>query len=420
MNARCRPMELLNSLRILFSVQRNVGDFFSPLIFSCIVLFFSIITVAHAQPGNYRPHAQSSWEHLDHNRELLPASREQPGNYPESPSREQPLFYRMQQWGSESQYSPWTVLLNGGFDILQLDRYRRDVFDYPFAQAGRTVFGNLAKPLPLIHRYGWNQFLRNEILPLEFSEGASWWPNYQLHLIGGGMTYVKLGEWYEQHGFAAPRVWSAATVMSYHLLNEVVENNANEGELIDPLADIYIFDIGGILLFSIDDVALFFSRTLHMTDWSLQPTLNVTDATLRNTGQYFVVKYDLPFWENYSAIYVFGVNGLAGLTRRFHDGTAFSIAAGLRNADVIPETDNPLHLTGSLVWSAGLFYDRENSLLASLVLSGISSNLATLNVYPGFMDVAGIRPGFWCTVTTEGRMLFGITTQWGVGIGAGE
>ncbi|MBE0643719.1 MAG: hypothetical protein IH600_06530 [Bacteroidetes bacterium] len=339
----------------------------------------------------------------------------------QGPEREtQALFYHGQDWGSETQYAPWTLLLNGGFDILQLDRYRRDVFNYPFAQAGRTVFSNLAKPLPLIHRYGWGNFLRNEIFPLEFSEGASWWPNYQLHLIGGGMTYVKMGEWYAQHGFAAPRAWSAATVMTYHLLNEVMENNAQEGELIDPLADIYLFDIGGMLLFSIDDVALFFSRTLHMNEWSLQPTLGVSDMTLRNTGQYFVVKYDLPFWDKYSLIYVFGVNGLAGLTRRFNNGTSLSVAAGLRNADILPETDNPLHLTGSLVWSAGVFYDRENSLLASLILSGISSNLATLNVYPGFVDIAGLRPGCWCTVTTEGELLFGLTTQWGVGLGKGE
>lgn len=332
----------------------------------------------------------------------------------------QPLYYRGRDWGSEAQYSPLAVLLNGGFDILQLDRYRRDVFNYPFAQAGRTVFGNLARPLPLINRYGWGRFLRYEVLPLEFSEGASWWPNYQLHLVGGGMTFVKLGEWYDQHGFAAPRVWSAGTVMAYHLLNEVVENNSVEGELIDPLADIYLFDIGGILLFSIDDVSLFFSRTLHLTDWSLQPTVDVTDWTLRNTGQYFIVKYDLPFWDRHSLFYLFGINGLAGLTRRFDDGSAVSVAAGLRNADVIPETENPLHLTGSLVWSAGLFYDRDNSLLASFVLSGISSNIATLNVYPGFVDLAGVRPGFWCTVTTEGYVLAGMTARCGIGIGVGH
>jgi len=208
--------------------------------------------------------------------------------------------------------------------------------------------------------------------------------------------------------------------MAYHLLNEVVENNGVQGELIDPLADIYLFDIGGMLLFSIEDVAVFFSETLHLYDWSLQPTLNVTDMTLRNTGQYFVAKYDLPFWDGHSLIYVFGINGLAGLSRRFDDGSAVSVAAGLRNADVIPETENPLHLTGSLVWSAGVFYDRENSLLASLVLSGISSNLVTLNLYPGIVEAAGVRPGFWCTVTTGGKVLLGVTARWGVGIGVGE
>ncbi|MCB2204747.1 hypothetical protein KQI65_08355 [bacterium] len=329
----------------------------------------------------------------------------------------QPFFYHGMDRGSEAQYSPLTVLLNGGYDILQLDKYAQDIFKYPLARNASIVGENLGRPLPLINHYGWGRWLRTEVLPLNFSSGASWWPNYQLHLIGGGMTYRRLQEWYAQHELPLPELWSAATVMGYHLLNEMVENNSVEGELIDPIADIYLFDIGGILLFSSDAVARFFSEELHMTDWSLQPTLMATDGTLRNVGQYFVVRYDLPFWEHYAVTYVFGLNGMAGLSRRFEDGNAVSVVMGLRARDIFEDDENPLALNAKLTWNAAVYWDMENSLLASLVFSGISSNVMTLNVYPGVFGASPWTPGAWCTLTAQGKLMGGITMRWVPGLG---
>lgn len=328
----------------------------------------------------------------------------------------QPWYYHGRDFGSESQYSPLSYIINGGYDILQLDTYRDDVFTYPYASSASTVFRNLGRPLPLINRYGWGRYLRHEIVPLEFSRGASWWPNYQLHLIGGGMSYRRMTEWYAHHGFDVPQAWSAGTVMGMHLLNEVMENNAREGEFIDPIADIWIFDIAGILLFESDAVARFFSEELRLTDWSLQPSISLTDGTLQNVGQNFVLRWQLPFWEDYSLMYVFGINGMAGLSRRLADGESLSLVAGLRARDVFQAEDNPLRLTANLTWSASLYYDRNNSLLASLEFSGISSNLITLNVYPGVVHVAGWSPGLWGTVTTDGGFMAGIAARWLPGV----
>jgi len=334
-----------------------------------------------------------------------------------TPLQAQPYFYHGKSYGSEAQYSPLIVLLNGGYDILQLDKYEQRIFRYPLGRNAATVLRNLGRPLPLINDYGWGRFLRTEVLPLNFSKGASWWPNYQLHLVGGGMTYRRLQEWFTHHGAPLPQLWSAMTVMGYHLLNEMVENNSEEGELIDPIADIYLFDIGGILLFSSDAVARFFSEELQLTDWSTQPTLMLTDASLRNTGQNFVLRYALPFWEDYSLLYVFGLNGMGGLSRRFANGHSVSVAMGLRARDIYQQEDHPLALSASLTWNAALYWDRENSLLASLQFSGISSNVATLNVYPGVIGSMPWSPGLWCTLTTEGRVMGGITVRWLPGLG---
>lgn len=329
----------------------------------------------------------------------------------------QPYFYTGKEYGSEAQFSPLTVLLNGGYDILQLDKYEQEVFSYPLGKNAQTVFSNLGRPLPLINRYGWGNFLTREVFPLYYGKGAAWWPNYQLHLIGGGMTYRRLQEWYEAQGVFVPEVWSAFTVMGYHLLNEFVENNNLEGALMDPLADIYLFDIGGIVLFSFDDVARFFSEKLRLTDWSLQPTFMLSDASLRNTGQYFIVRYDLPFWENWSALYVFGLNGMGGLSHRFESGESLSIAAGLRAGDIYEADDHPFALAVDLTWNAGVYWDRDNSLLASLLFSGISTNFITLNIYPGVIGEGAWSPGFWCTVTTEGNVMGGLSTRWVPGAG---
>jgi hypothetical protein len=319
--------------------------------------------------------------------------------------------------GSHAQINPLSVLLNMGFDITQLDRYRKDVLTYPYAPAAATVFGNLSRPGSLIREYGTWRFVRHEVLPLEFRKGASWWPNYQLHLIGGGASWARLTEWFDERDVAGAEWWAAGSVMAGHLLNEVMENNNVSGRLIDPIADIYLFDLGGILLFSSENVRRFFGETLHLADWSLQPSLLLSNGHIHNAGQYFSVRMSIPGSDRWSLLYVFGLNGLLGASMRLDNGDAISAAGGLRAKELHAETENPLRVTADLTWSAGLYWDRGGSLLASLALSGISSNLLTVNVYPGVIGAAGISPGFWFTLTTNGHILAGVSSSWGLGAG---
>ncbi|MCZ7557339.1 MAG: hypothetical protein M5R41_13140 [Bacteroidia bacterium] len=327
------------------------------------------------------------------------------------------VFHRNPGIGSHAQIHPLSVILNMGYDITQLDRYRKDILTYPYAPAASTVFGNLVRPASLVREYGFWRFLRHEVLPLEFNTGASWWPNYQLHLIGGGASWARLAEWFDARGVSAPGWWAAGTVMAGHLLNEVMENNAVKGRLIDPIADIYLFDLGGIALFSSEDVRRFFGESLHLADWSLQPALLLSNGHVHNAGQYFSVRLGIPGSERWSLLYVFGLNGLLGASVRLDNGDAISLAAGLRTKQLHAETENPLRVTADLTWSGGLYWDREGSLLASFVLSGISSNLLTANVYPGVFRIGGISPGCFITVTTEGRIFAGINSTWGIGAG---
>jgi len=327
-------------------------------------------------------------------------------------------FYSGKPYGSEALYNPLSVLLNASYDILQLDGHSREIFRFPYGTSARNVFRNLSNPFPSISNFGWRNFLRHEVFPLDFrSSGAQWWPNYQLHLIGGGITYVALEEWYELHGYPSPSLFAALTTAAEHLLNEMVENGEYEGETVDPIADIYLFDAGGVILFSSERVKKFFSRELNFADWSLQPTLAFPGATLQNAGQNFSMKLKIPFSERWHLFYYMGMNGLTGFSYKWKDAVALSFGVGLRAKERILVDPATHQQTVDLVWNCGFFYDKENSLLASLFLSALTDNTVALNVYPGVLHVGSFSPGLWCVVNRAGKLLFGINTVWTPGIG---
>jgi hypothetical protein len=333
-------------------------------------------------------------------------------------SGQEPYFYKGRNYGSEALYNPLNVILNGSYDIIQLDGHDKKIFNFPYADAATNVMRNLGSPFGPISRYGWGNFLQDQIFPMHLTrKDAQWWPNYQLHLIGGGMNYTMMSEWYAAHNIPYPKVFSFTTLAAYHLLNEFVENASYSGDNVDPIADIYVFDAGGILLFSFDNVNRFFSRDLNLADWSRQPTFMLNDGSLQNNGQYFSIKWKFPFSERWHFFYYFGMNGLTGLSYKMPDQSAFSVGFGLR-AKNLELVDTSLHKeTISTIWNAGVFYDRDNSLIASVFFSGLTDDLLNVNAYPGLFRLGPVSPGLWVIVRKDGNILGGISTNWTPGIG---
>jgi hypothetical protein len=202
----------------------------------------------------------------------------------------------------------------------------------------------------------------------------------------------------------------------YHLLNEVVENGNYQGNNVDPIADVYLFDIGGILLFSSEPVRRFFSQELHLTDWSLQPSIALNNGTLQNNGQYFSLKWKFPFSDSYSLFHYFGLRGLFGVSRRFESGEALSVGAGVRAVSLKLLDPDFFLLTTVLKWEVGFFYDKDNSLLASLFIGGATDNPVTLNIYPGILKIGSFSPGVWALYSRKYGFSVGIMTVWAPGI----
>lgn len=326
-----------------------------------------------------------------------------------------PYFYHALNYGSESEYGPVSYIINGGFDILQTENQSRNLNDIRYMTGVRNVTFNLASPFKSISAYGVRQFFADEILPVSGDKkNMQWVPNYQLHLIGGGMEYRAMAEWYAAHGFQYPKTASLVTMAVQHFVNEVVENNGYVGRTVDPIADIYVFDPLGIVLFSFDPVCQFFGETLNMADWSYQPAYNPTLGNLENAGQNFIVKYKLPFDNRYALFYHFGMNGLLGMSYEYRKSESITLAAGVRNAEniLVPDVAGARKQTATLQWNAGIFYDRNNSLLCSILVTGQRSYGLVANVYPGLISIAGFSPGFFAALTTGNRIIFGLNVSY--------
>ncbi len=321
-------------------------------------------------------------------------------------------FYQGLPYGSQSLYNPAYVILTGGFGMIQFGN-QRDVKNFPFNIAFKNIWNNFKDPFTPISHYGWWNFFKDQVFPLSLNKkSAQFWPNYSLHLIGGGMEYAATREWYKYYNYPHPEWLSAFTIMSYHLINEVVENGNRVGEDVDPIADFYLFDIGGIILFSSESVKRFFAEDLNLADWSQQSSFSIKNGELHNNDQFFSVKWKFPFSDSWHAFYFFGTNGVGGLSYKYKDGSAISFGVGLAASDLIVLDEKTNKKTLGLVGNFAAFYDKNNSLLASLSVTMKTDYMINLNIYPGVIKLWGISPGLWGAYSQNGKIILGITAMW--------
>ena len=322
-----------------------------------------------------------------------------------------PYFYHAKKFGSESIFNPVTTIINGGFGILQIGNRSNCLQTVDFKNGIKNVNHNLAHPIEMINEYGWHNFIFHEIVPASLKPAsAQYFPNYLNHLIGGGYTYRALQEWYIHYNFSHPKILAFSSLMAYHYLNEVVENNRFVGPNIDPIADFYIFNVAGLILFSSDKIANFFGNTLSLRDWSFMPGYNPHLNSVENIGQNFIIRIKVPYTKRWRMMYHWGSHGMYGLSYNYRQKDSFSIAGGLVAKELLKtnKVTRVRELTASLVWTAGLFWDRENSLLASLILSGTKGYKARLNIYPGVIKTSYCSPGLFINLRKDNSIVFGV------------
>lgn len=327
------------------------------------------------------------------------------------PNGEPYYFYGRRDFGSESMIHPVRLILNGGYGILQLDNRAGNPWEIDYARGLRIVWRNVSDPAGAIQQDGWGEFLQREVLPVSIdNEGGQYWPNYMNHLIGGGMSYRMMSEWFSWHDWKYPRLWAGTTIFAYHLLNEVVENYDVEKWTTDPVADLLIFNPLGIWLFSSDRVAGFFSHNLHMTDWSYQIAYDVQSERWVNNGQNFAMKLDLPWFEKWRLFYHFGTHAELGVSYRLPNGDELSVGAGLIAKNLLPTEGN--FRTVDLARSAGVWWDRDGSLLASMDWAEGKGYRMRANLYPSVVEFGSVRPGFFGILNRDNDVTLGVSVSW--------
>ena len=336
-------------------------------------------------------------------------------------SRRGRRFYTGKRHGSEAQFNPLSLVVNGGFDQLRTRGADKHVFRRSYGVAATSVWRSVTRPDRAVARYGWGRWVRDELLPLsgKGSGGGQWVPNYQLHLLAGGMTTVRLEEWYLQHGASHPLLLAASTAYAWHALTELVENGDRRGYNVDAVSDLLLFDAASILLFRSERVQHLFGDVLEMTTWSGQPSLGLREATIENVHQTTMLRAPLPFTADWRAMTTFGGSFLVGLSRRAGTEHWVSLAGGWDPAEnpVVDEATG--RKTVVLNANAGAFWDRGGSLMASVVVRARRQERVTLNVYPGVVRVLGRSPGLWAQWLDSGQLRFGVSSTLGLGVGLG-
>jgi hypothetical protein len=329
-------------------------------------------------------------------------------------------FYKAYHYGVQDLYNPAYVIVNGGYDILQLEGYSRSLKNFDWRLNTRNVFDNLINPFPTIKEIGWGRYMRTEIFPLNFTpEGSQWIPNYFLHLLGSGMEYRMLTEYYRYHKIPVPKLFATLTVLSAQFLNEVIENKNMVGNNGDPIADWYIFNVAGIAMFNSIKVNKFFSEKLHMADWSHMPTLSFRDWTLQNTGQYFIYKWEIPRNRNWAIFMRWGMGTYAGVTRKVNSEHAVTLSGGVKSHEFRIVDYAGKVSTTTLTWGVFAAWDKNNTPLATLQVSGSSDYTFLANVYPGVLRIKKFSPGLWAVAGTNRTGAFGICARYSLGLGVG-
>jgi hypothetical protein len=304
-------------------------------------------------------------------------------------------FYRPEvTYGMEGMNNPFTVVLQGGFEMLAYHQAERfDTFPYRFA--GEIMHESLFSPFKTIREYGVANFINDEFIP--YAPGRSNFsvmPNVTLHLIGGGFSYAWMEEYYRYHGVKHPVLAAAATAYFKNLMNEMVEVPPHKMAWVDPISDLYFWDLAAIVLFSQRSVKHFFSREVGIYNWGTMPVL-VPSTRLVNTNAYFAMR-PVHFRYPVKPVVITGLGALAGISFPVKNDHTVSVTGGLLTADVLfgaPGTNVAPSLEA--VPAAGFFWDRNNSLMASALIRATAPVGIRVNMYPGVLKGAASGLGIY-------------------------
>ncbi len=309
------------------------------------------------------------------------------------------ILYQKLEWGSAEAFNPLSFYLNGAFDTAQNPTYFNQ--EHFFSNHGK-LWDRVKSPGAAIEANGgMGKFLREEFYGLRSI------PNWTLHLMGGGYDFRYLAEWYQARGVPKPFLLAFLTSYLTNIGNEALETTGTKLAATDNIADLYFFDLAGKFLFLNEDVARFFQNTMQMRPWHYQPMLSLNDLRIQNAGLNYVMR---PKWfgDDWRPFIHFGLLIMGGVSKRFSPSDSLSVGFGVMPTD-------PLELQGDFV--TGIYWDKDDSLLASLTLNGTTNLAFRVNVYPGVIHISNWDVGLFGGISKSKSVVFGANVSLPIGLG---
>lgn len=328
--------------------------------------------------------------------------------------------------GSDLYVGPLDVILNKGFNMSQADNRERHIFEARYATG--HVRESVLHPFRSIERSGgWGSLLTEQVLPIQAvswiasgfdwdaADNMTWYPNYFGHFIEGGITSRRLAEKYRAQGVPWATALAGASTMAANVVNELYTHPHLVDGTAGTTADLYLFDLGGIIVFSFDPVARFFAQKLHADVWTGQAALTLDGLELTNNANHLVFKIPLPFIDRASLFFRTAVGSHLGTTLHLNEGYDLSIGFG---ADTKRQNIDPVtgHESVDIGVSASVWLDRGGSVLASAYWAGKDHRLLTVNVFPGVL-----HPSFggWLVLRRDKAFEIGLSHRNALGLALG-
>jgi hypothetical protein len=345
--------------------------------------------------------------------------------FPQEAQQERYYFYNpnARTYGSESQVGVVNVFLNGAYDMLRNGGHEKNVLKWDYAEGADQVWMNARNPFRTISTFGWKEFANQEIFNFTIGvKNAEFVPNIAGHTIGNGMQYAKLAEYLAYNNVPLPYLWSGLTSTAYQVMNEIVEAEGYRGINVDLVADLYMFNTAGIIIFSTEWGKRFFSETLPINEWSPQPLFEPVTGYLQNTGQQYYIRKRFDLLGKWSPFMYYGVFTIFGASYAYDAENTITAGAGrvvnkLREGRLRGFRKIDPQLDGT----AGIFWDRNGSLMTSVLFTGPGLYNMQLNIYPGVISIGGFSPGFYLAAGEWDGFIAGITfSEFPLGFGYGH
>lgn len=297
-------------------------------------------------------------------------------------------------------FFPLTNYVNTSFDTAQVSL----AFDQDgYWRNHKRVFDRILDPHDSIEDDGgYDELVQQEF----FSSRAL--PNVTLHFLGNGYDFRLLAEWCDHHRLPYPFVWAFVTSYAGYLGNEAIESSNSEIDALDPIADLYFFNLLGNLAFTSDRVADFAQNRMQMRNWTGQPIFDLRQNEFVNASNNYVLRPHL-WGERVRPFVYFGLHYFGGASFRLADGSAVSLGAGLAAKDPLREGNGLVDNLRKIQPSGGIFWDDQDHLLASVVFNSTDELLVRANLYPELFKRPWLDLGFFLGLHNDAVPAFGIS-----------